>query len=57
MNVRKDKPNYAFELGLSIKDIEHLRKFCKFANIPESKIKIRKNNGLDKDKEFYLCRV
>lgn len=57
INIKKNKPNYAFELSLSVKDIEHLRKFCKFANISESKIKIRKNNGLSKDKEFYLCRV
>lgn len=57
LNVKEDKPNYAFELGLSVKDIEHLRKFCKFANVPENKIKVRKNNGLGKDKEFYLCRI
>lgn len=57
MDIHKDKPNYAFELGLSVKDIEHLRKFCKFAGIPESRIKIRKNNKLNKDNEFYLCRV
>lgn len=56
-NVKENKLNYAFELGLSIKDIEHLRKFCKFADIPETKIKVRKNNGLNKDREYYLCRV
>lgn len=57
LSTNKNKPNYAFELGISVRDIDHLKKFCKFANVPEEKIKVRKNNSINSDKDYYLCRI
>lgn len=41
LNQRKEKHNYGFELGIAIKDIEHLKLFCNFISLDKSKIKIR----------------
>lgn len=41
LNQREDKHNYGFELGLAIKDIDHLKNFCNFINLNQDKIKIR----------------
>ena len=59
VNIRDEKKNYAFELGLSIKDIEHLEKFCSFIDLDKSRIKIKSNSGgnLISKSTSVLCRV
>ncbi len=41
LNQKDDKHNYGFELGISIKDIEHLKLFCDFIELDKTKINIR----------------
>lgn len=61
MNVREEKKNYAFELGISIKDYDHLVKFCNFLGLSTNKIQIR-NDKLNIGKEINvngrkICRI
>lgn len=55
------KYNYAIELGLSIKDYDHLEKFCDFISLSRDKIKIKdekkhtfKNKVINSGK---ICRI
>ena len=57
----EEKYTYAFELGISIQDYPHLKKFCDFIKLDTSKIKIRKEvtnyiNGKEV-KSKASCRV
>lgn len=58
VSINNEKKNYAFELGLSVKDIEHLEKFCSFINLDKSRVKIRvcKETSLVKSINT-LCRI
>ena len=63
INVKEEKKNYAFELGISIKDYDHLVKFCNFIGLSTSKIQIRDfcshfvNSGSGLINSGKICRV
>lgn len=67
MNFNPDKNNgYNFELGLAIKDSEHIEKFCDFIGMSRERIKIKYNGNkvikseigqVNVNKDCYICRI
>lgn len=57
----EERHTYAIELGISIKDYEHLEKFCDFISLSRDRIKIREaKDNVYKDKIIHSgksCRV
>lgn len=45
------------EIGLALKDIKHLEKFCKFIGISKSEIRFKKSYLKATDKYYDVCRV